>query len=480
VDLHDLRQPCAHPLPHPDLESLRHFAGLTVDHVLAHEGGLGDRPVGRSGTRAELAALLGKPPPWQGREFAAVLDDFARKVAPFAYPAAHPRFLAFIPGAPTFLSVLGDWLCAGTNFYAGVWLEASGPAQVELVVLDWFRQLLGLPEGAGGILTGGGSEANLTALVVARERLSLEDRSRAVLYAGQQRHWSIDRAARIVGLAPGQVRLVPLDAGLRLCPAVLERQVAADRAAGLLPWLVVASAGTTNTGAVDPLPAVADVCRENGLWLHVDGAYGWAACLTAEGRRLLAGIERADSVTLDPHKWLAQAFDVGGLLVRRGSELERAFSMRPEYMQDVEPGGDEVNFADRGIALSRRFRALKVWLSLEVLGLDWFASLVEHGRALARYAQARLEQAGFEILSGEQLAIVCFRAAPPGWTPGQLDGYNLALIERLRASGQVFLSSTRLGGRVAIRLCFVNWRTSADDVDALVEALCAAGELRTK
>jgi glutamate/tyrosine decarboxylase-like PLP-dependent enzyme len=264
---------------------------------------------------------------------------------------------------------------------------------------------------------------------------------------------------------------VPADDQLRLRPDELARLVRADRAAGLTPWAVAASAGTTNTGAVDPLPAVADLCQREGLWLHVDAAHGWVACLTEQGRELLAGIERADSVTLDPHKWLAQTFEVGGLLVRRGEELSRAFAMRPEYMQDVEAGADEVNFADRGIALSRRFRALKVWLSIKVLGLDWFARLVEHGQALARYTQAVLEEAGFEIVSPEQLAILCFRHAPPGRSETELDQHNLALIDAVRASGEAFLSSTRLNGRVAIRLCLVNWRTSADDIDRVVALL---------
>jgi glutamate/tyrosine decarboxylase-like PLP-dependent enzyme len=471
----ELRQCCARPLDHPAPDELRRLAALTTDWVLRHDASLPERPVGQSLDRAALEQVLGEPPPWQGSTFESVLAAFDRHVAPCAYPPGHPRYLAFIPGAPTFLSVLGDWLCSGCNFFAGVWCEAAGPAQVELVVLDWFRTLLGLPAGTEGILTGGGSEANLTALVVARERLAVVDRGRAVLYVSGQRHWSVDRAARIVGVLSHQVRPVAVDAGLRLVPDDLVRLVRADRDAGLVPWAVVANAGSTNTGAVDPLAELAGLCEEEGLWLHVDAAFGWAACLTEQGRRLLAGIDRADSVTLDPHKWLAQAFEVGGVLVRRGEELTRAFALRPEYMQDVEPGDGEVNFADRGLALSRRFRALKVWLSVKVLGLGWFARLVEHGRALARYAQAALVEDGFEILSGEQLAIVCFRHAPAGVDESARDRHNLALIEAARASGEAFLSSTRLAGRVAIRLCLINWRTSADDIDRVVALLRRLG-----
>lgn len=470
---HALRLACERPLDHPDASELRRLAGLAVDWALAHEAGLADAPVGRCPAPAELDARLAEPAPWLGSPFEDVLAAFARDVAPNAYPPAHPRFLAFVPGAPTFVAVLGDWLCSASNFFAGVWFEASGPARVELLVLDWFRERLGMPAGAAGILTGGGSEANLTAVVAARERLAPADRGRAVAYVGRQRHWSIDRAARIAGLLPEQIRPVEVDDRLRLRPDDLLAQARRDRDAGLLPWLAVATAGTTNTGAVDPLDAVADACRAEGLWMHVDAAYGWAVCLT-DDRETLRGIGRADSVTFDPHKWLAQPFEVGGLLVRHGEELERAFRLRPEYMEDVEPDEGEVNFCDRGVALSRRFRALKVWLSVKVLGLGWFARLVEHGRALGRYAEAKLREEGFDVVSGEQLGIVCFRHVVAGQDAEGHDRLNRGLIDALRASGEGFLSSTRLGGRVAMRMCFVNWRTSAADVDRVVAALAAA------
>lgn len=421
-----------------------------------------------------MEALLREPAPEAGRPFADVLKEFADKVSPHACRVNHPRFLAFIPGAPAYASILGDLLCAGTNFFAGVWLEAAGPAQVELVVLDWFREWLGLPNEASGILTSGGSEANLTALVAARARLAEKDRGRAILYLAELRHWSIDRAAMVMGLRPDQVRPVPADQNFRLQPAALLEAVERDRAAGLLPWAVVANAGATNTGTVDPLNALADLCAAESLWLHVDAAYGWTAVLTEEGRRQLDGIGRADSVTFDPHKWLAQAFEAGGVLVRNGRLLEKTFTLRPDYLQDAAPTGEEVNFADHGIALTRRFRALKIWLSIKVLGLGWFREMVAHCLRLAEYAQAKLEEAGcFQVLSARQLSIVCFRHAPKNVK--DLDHHNLALVEAIRASGRAFLSSTRLHGQVAIRFCFVNWRTTAADVDEIVALLTSLG-----
>jgi aromatic-L-amino-acid decarboxylase len=445
-----------------------------VDWVVDHWTTLEQQRVGQPASRSAMEALLRTAPPEQGRPLTELLVDFQEKVAGHAFHIQHPRFLAFIPSAPSFASLLGDWLCAGTNFFAGVWLKASGPTQVELVVLDWFKQFLGYPAAARGILTSGGSEANLTALTVARERLDFDDRGRAVLFVTEHRHWSIDRAAKVMGLHPRQIHPVRATADFRLDPRALSQAIAAVRSAGRLPWALVANAGATNTGTVDPLPALADLCRQHGLWLHVDAAYGWSAVLTPAGRAALAGIECADSITLDPHKWFAQTFEAGCLLVRDGRRLAETFAMRPEYMQDVAPEEDEVNFADCGIALTRRFRALKIWLSLHVLGLDWFRRLVEHCCQLAEYAEARLRAWPiFEILSSRQLSIVAFRCVPVGkdGTDTELDRLNLSLVEQLLATGRAFVSSTRLHGRVALRFCFVNWRTTATDVDEVIELL---------
>jgi aromatic-L-amino-acid decarboxylase len=471
--LDELRRACALPLTQPDPETLRALGTAVLDHVVRHHATLAQQPVGRCATRPELEALLAEPAPEEGSDFHEILRQFADKVSPHAFRTNHPRFFAFIPGVPSLLSILGDMLCSGTNFFAGVWLEAAGPAQVELTVLDWFRSFLGMPPSTAGLLTSGGSEANLTALVVARDTLPVEDRPRAVLYLTAQRHHSIDRAARIIGLLPGQVRPVPAD-GFALTPARLLPLIQEDRQAGRLPWVVVANAGATNTGTIDPLADLANLCAAENLWLHVDAAYGWAAVLTNEGRALLAGIERADSVTLDPHKWLAQTFECGGVLVRRGELLARTFSLRADYLQDAEPEGDEVNFADRGLALTRRFRALKVWLSVKVLGVRWFRDLIRHSFALTELAQRLLEEAGdFEIVSPRRLSIVCFRHVPDelrGDEPA-LERHNLAVADALRRSGRAFLSTTRLHGRSVLRFCFINWRTTAADVEEVVTLL---------
>jgi glutamate/tyrosine decarboxylase-like PLP-dependent enzyme len=483
VALEHLRRELASPLPHPDLSALRGMSSQTVEWILHHFSTLPEQAVGRTVGRAEMEALLRQPPPEHGTDFCRVLDEFQQRVARYAFRTNHPRFLAFIPSAPNYVSVLGEFLCSATNFFSSVWLEAAGPAQVELVVLDWFKAFLGYPPQAGGILTTGGSEANLTALLAARERLRYEQRQRAILYETQERHWSIDRAAKIIGLRPDQVRSVAADEQFRLKPAALAQAVQEDRRASRVPWTVVANAGATNTGAIDPLRELAKLCAEESLWLHVDAAYGWPAVLVPGEKVHLAGIELADSITLDPHKWFAQPFEAGCVLIRDGERLTETFTVRPDYMQDVEPSAEQVNFADRGLALTRRFRALKIWLSIKVLGLSWFRDLIARNCRLAELAQILLEQSPrFEILCPRQLSIVCFRYIPAGLQrdkdgdqPG-LDNLNLALIERLRLSGRAFLSSTRLHGRVAVRLCFVNWRTTTADVEEVVRLLAELGE----
>jgi glutamate/tyrosine decarboxylase-like PLP-dependent enzyme len=478
-----LRQTCAAPLPHPDASVLQQQTDEALSWLLRQFTGLSDLPVGRTGTRREMEALLREPPPEEAQGFSRVLAEYQEKVAPFACRTDHPRFLAFIPSAPTFYSVLGELLASGTNPFAAVWLEATGPAQVELVVLDWFKEFLDYPSEARGILTGGGSEANLTALVLARERLRGEQRGRAILYVSDQRHWSVDRAAKVLGLRPEQVRPVPADADWRMTAPALAACANEDRAAGRLPWAVVANGGATNTGTIDALAELADVCRSRQLWFHVDAAYGWAAALSKEGKQLLQGIERADSITLDPHKWFAQTFEAGCLLVREGRLLEDTFALRPEYMQDVTPGDEEVNFADCGLALTRRFRALKLWLSVKVLGVSWFRALIDHSIRLAELAEALLQRSpSFEILSPRRLSIVCFRFVPLGSQPSdnELNALNLAVVDEVRRTGRAFLSSTRLGKCVALRLCFVNWRTTAADLEQVLTLIERTGRRLTE
>jgi len=294
--------------------------------------------------------------------------------------------------------------------------------------------------------------------------------------ASDQVHSTVERAARILGFRGDQVRLVDSDDAFRLRAPALEAAVAADRAAGRRPFLVVANAGATSTGAVDPLPELADACKRRGLWLHADGAYGGFAALTSRGRSALAGIERADSITLDPHKWLFQTYEAGCLLVRDGPLLGRTFHVMPDYLQDTAVLGHEVNFADRGIQLTRVARALKIWLSVQYFGAAAFRDAIDRALDIAAAAQRSIEDApGLELLSPASLGVVCFRRHPAGLDDEPaLDALNARIVQRINETGEAMISSTRIRGRYALRLCIMNWRTTHDDVARILYAIQAA------
>ncbi len=453
---------------------MRRMGYTVVDLLVQRWATLAEQPPWRTVSRPELEARLREPAPEAAGDFEVALRRLAADALEFAGRIDHPRFVAFIPSSPTWPSVMGDLVASGYNIFQGTWLESAGPSQIELVVLDWFKEWLGYPEGAAGLLLSGASVANLTALVVAREaRLGGTGIGDAVLYASDQVHSSVERAARILGFRPDQVRLVPCDDAFRLRLEPLAAAIAEDRAAGRAPFLVVANAGATNTGAIDPLPEVAALCAREHLWLHVDGAYGGFATLTQRGRRWLAGIEHADSIALDPHKWLFQTFEAGCLLVREGTRLHDTFHVMPDYLRDTAVLGREINFADRGIQLTRRARALKIWLSLQTFGAAAFRQAIDRAIDLAAEAGRRIAAApALELLSPPSLGVVCFRAHPPGVEDEQrLDALNARVLQQLNDTGTAMMSSTRLRGRYALRFCIMNWRTGADDVARILDAV---------
>lgn len=452
---------------------MRELGYQAVDALVDRWARLGEDPPWRGATHRELAQSFGGPgpAPEEGMEAGQVLEEALREVLPLAARVDHPRFFAFIPSAPTWPSVLGDFLAGGFNIFQGTWLGSGGPSRLELMVLEWFREWIGMPPGSGGLLTSGGSAANLLAVAVAREVAG--NPQRPVVYLSDQAHSSLYRACRIAGIPAEGIRVLESGGDRRLPPATVREAVAKDRAAGAVPILVCANGGSTNTGTVDPLRELAAVSRELDLRLHVDGAYGGFAVLCPDGARTLDGIGEADSVTLDPHKWLFQPFECGCLLVQRPEELDRAFRVTPEYLQDTELGVEQVNFGDRGIQLSRSFRALKIWMSVRTFGLAAFREGVAHGIRLATEVEARIRsREELELLSPASLGIVTFRYRPHRWDDeARLGELNGKIQARIREEGVAMTSSTRLEGRFALRVCILNPRTTREDLVTLLDRM---------
>ena len=450
--------------------AMRELGQAALDAVLERLEGLASDPAWRGASRAELEPLLREPPPERGRPHLEVLGRAVRDVLPVAGRVDHPRFFAFVPSSPTWPGVIADFLGAGFNTFQGTWLGAGGPSQLELVVTDWFREWVGYPPGAGGLFTSGGSAASLDALVAAREHAGAPERPAVIM--GDQSHSALERAARIVGVRPAGIRKVPSDDLFRVRLDALEEAIHQARNGGFTPIAVCANAGATNTGAVDPLDAMADLCERERIWLHVDGAYGGFAVLSERGRALLRGLERADSITLDAHKWLFQPFEAGCVLVKDVRTLEAAFSVHPEYLQDTRLGMEHVNFADRGLQLTRSFRALKVWMSVQTFGMAAFRAAVARGIELADRAAERVRaSASLELLSPPSLGVVCFRVNPGGLPEDALETLNEDVQARIIGSGIAMMSSTRLRGTYALRFCIMAHHTTWKDVEDTLVAI---------
>ena len=422
--------------------------------------------------RDGLAPVFMGEPPEEGQPAEDVLERAAREILPYAARLDHPRSFGFIPTAPTWPGVLADFMAAGYNINGATWLTASGPSQVELAVIDWFRRWLGYPEGADGLFTSGGSAASVDAFVAAREAAGHPERATA--YMSDQTHVAVRRAAMITGVRPEHVRTIPSDDHFRLDMDALRRAVADDRAAGLTPIIVSANGGTGGTGAIDPLEAMADYCESEGIWLHVDAAYGGFAVVTEQGRRLLGGIERADSVGLDAHKWFFQPYEAGCLLVKDASTLQNAFAVRPDILQDTIWGANHPNFADRGIQISRSFRALKVWMSVQIFGMAAFRRAVAKGMELATRAEEHVRNSPvLEVLSPVSLGVVCLRVNPEDGGLGEetIEKINRTVLARVFWEEPALMSSTLLKGTFALRLCIINHTTTWDDVRETLEAI---------
>jgi glutamate/tyrosine decarboxylase-like PLP-dependent enzyme len=450
-----------------------------VAMIVGHIESLPNKPVVRKKDRSSLESCLREPLPEQSLDISTVIGQVQQDILGNLSHNDHPRYFAFVPGPSNFVSAMADALASGFNVIPADWLDASGPSEVELVTVDWLRQICGLPEGAGGLFVSGGSMANLICLRTARHSMLQGKSARsAVAYCSDQTHSSVERALQVLGFEAEQLRKLPSDNSFRISIAHLKRRIADDRAAGRVPFCVIANAGTTNTGAVDPLVEVAELCKLEGLWLHVDGAYGAPAVLCEKGRSLLRGLELVDSLSLDPHKWLFQPYEIGCVLVRDARRLHEAFAVRPDYLQDLESKGAEVNFCDYGIQLSRSFRALKLWMSLKVFGLAAFREAVARGFSLAEFAQSVLQSSShWEIVTPASMGIITFRFVPEGAPKQEIELINQQIVDETLKEGFATLSSTNLRKRKVLRLCTINPRTTEDDIRRTLQRLEHFGQV---
>jgi glutamate/tyrosine decarboxylase-like PLP-dependent enzyme len=426
------------------------------------------------------------PAPTTGSTIEDVLAEFGARLAPHAYAAQHPGSYSYFTPPPLPVAVAGETLARWLNQGIDVWLAGMAAPFVEEEVIRWLSDLVGYDADAWGVLTSGGVMANVMAVAIARDvhlrsLLDQEDPPRGArldgvrAYASDQTHFSIERGLDLAGFPEETLRVVPSDDDFRLRADTVATAIAEDRAGGLRPFAIFAVAGSTNTGAIDDVQALADLAEREGLWLHVDAAYGASARISAREAPKLPALERADSLTVDPHKWLFQPYDIGGLLVRRRESLLRTFHREPEYYAVWGPEERPLHWYQYSLEGTRPFRALKLWLSWKHLGSAGFARLIERNVDLARHLTDRARERGFDVVEPE-LAVVCLRLVPPGVDGETADELQRRLQRALEVSGVGWLSTTTLRGRTWLRAGVINYLSTEDDADAILDTLVAASE----
>jgi aromatic-L-amino-acid/L-tryptophan decarboxylase len=456
----------------PDAKEMRRLIDEAARRIIAHVESLPTQPASNVEGATEFARTLIEPLPQQGQSYEKLLDFLFDQAVPRTFNAASPGYLAFIPGGGIFYAAIADLIANAVNRYVGVFAAAPALVQLEANVVRWFCEIVGYRKGSGGVLTSGGSLAMLIAIITARKSLLGDDFSRATLYASDQVHHAFQKAASLAGFPAENIREIESDESFRIRVDLLEEAIARDRAAGLTPLLMVGSAGTVATGAVDDLAALAGMAAQESMWFHVDGAYGAFFMLTERGRQLMRGIERADSIVLDPHKTLFQPYGTGGLVVRDVEQLRRAHSMHADYLPAFQQEEELIDFCELSPELSRDFRGLRVWLPLKLFGIEPFRQQLDEKLDLARWATEELRKIeGMEIVAEPQLSIVAFRLVRKGV---DLNALNRKLMDGINARKRVMLTGTVLGTTFVIRICVVSLRTHRNRMQMCLDDIRAA------
>jgi len=449
-------------------EEMLDYGYKIVDSIVAHFDTQNEKFPVATASRKEMDSLFKDEVPEKPTDANEVLDFVLQRVMTQSNVVSHPKSYSFVPGPSNFISAMGDALASGFNIFSGGWAASPAAAQMEIVATNWLLKLYGFPiKRGGGIFTSGGSMANLTAVATARNLKCGDDFSKAVIYLSDQAHSSNIKAIRILGFRKEQIRIIPTDNEFKIGINKLKNAIAKDKLEGWQPFCFIASAGTTNTGTVDPLNELATICKKEKIWFHIDAAYGGAAILAKNGKQLLSGIEKADSITVDPHKWFFQPYEIGCLLVRNHKWLSGTFTEKPEYLRDIEGNESEINFYDHGIELTRRFRALKFYMSIKTFGLMAFRKAITYNIKLAEETEDYLRKSDkWEVVSPATLAIINFRYNPIGknMTEKQLDAINQKISQKVVKSREALLVTTILNGQVVLRMCLINPRTTMEDV----------------
>ena len=455
-------------------DDMRRLGGEALARIVAHVAAIGEQPVRGDVCADAICAAMREAAPEQGAAIEEMLDPLFSDWIPRSFGTPSPGYLAYIPGGGLYPAAVADFISAATNRYTGVWMAAPALVQLEANVLDWLRDWMSFPPGARGLLTTGGSMAAFNAILCARERHLGRDVRPGVLYATAHVHHSVEKAAKLAGVFEDRVRHVPVDSGFRMRVDALAEAVRADRAAGLKPFMVVSSAGTTNTGAVDPLDAIADLAAADGLWHHVDGAYGAFFHMCPELRPLLAGLPRADSLTLDPHKGLFLPYGTGALLVRDGAALRAVHGMSAGYLPGTPDPDAFYDPSQYGPELSRGFPGLRIWMCVKLFGAARFRAALAEKRALAVQAAERIaELSGVVMVAPPQLSLFAFYVTRPEASLEEENRATADLLERVTRRGRVMLTGCTVDGRFLGRVCVLSFRTRQAQIDACVEDVAA-------
>jgi aromatic-L-amino-acid decarboxylase len=468
----------------PSADEIREWGNSVTQFMLDYLGGLRDRPAYRQTSSREIRNKLDSKLPLKGTDFDSLLKVFRGTIVSFSRQNAHPRMFGYVQSPGTPLGAFADLLASTLNANLTIWRSAPAPVELERLTIDWIRQILGLPSEAGGLFVSGGSMANLAALAAARQT---KDHSlgRLRIYASSAAHFSITKAAALLGIGRENVRQIAVDERFKMQMDDLIAKITADLDAGFVPFCVVGNTGTVDTGAVDSLGEIREIANRFKLWMHVDGSYGAFAILVPSTRKLFSGMEKADSIALDPHKWLYLPVDVGCVIYRDPEVARAAFAYEAEYTRMLGEKADEAFVCwDYGPELSRRFRALKVWMLLKGVGLDRLSEAIESNLACARHLESLVRASDdFEMLAPVELSIFCFRHVPAqlrNQSPKAIDTFNERLLVALQRDGSSYLSNTTIGGRFALRGCVLNYRTTFRDMEILLDDLRRVGTRRSR